>query len=82
MKYLYKAISTNTKDSRTGIMVIIEGSSYLFNAPDGLQRLTLTQGNSILKRSTMPRYIFLSSLGADHFSGFGAFYLSCKMAIE
>ena len=39
MKYLYKAISTNTKDLRTGILLIFEESRYLFNAPEGLSRV-------------------------------------------
>jgi len=39
MKYLFKAISTNTKDMRTGILVMIDDVQYLFNTPDGLQRL-------------------------------------------
>ena len=29
-----------------------------------------------------PKYVFFSSLKADHFGGFPAYYLSTKMAIE
>ena len=35
MKYLLKAISTNTKDMRTGLVLIIDDSTYLFNTCDG-----------------------------------------------
>ena len=35
MKYLIKAVSTNTKDCKTGLMVSIDDTSYTFNTPDG-----------------------------------------------
>jgi hypothetical protein len=35
MKYLLKAISPNTKDMKTGLLLIIDDCTYLFNTPDG-----------------------------------------------
>jgi len=35
----FKAVSTNTDDAKTGILVILDDVQYLFNVPDGLQRL-------------------------------------------
>ena len=35
-QYWFKAISTNTKDMRTGLMLVIDDQQYVFNTPDGL----------------------------------------------
>jgi len=47
MKYLIKAITTNTGAMHTGIVLQIDASKdtdyYLFNCPDGFQRDALTQ---------------------------------------
>jgi hypothetical protein len=42
MKYLLKALNTNNRDLKTAILFsIIEGKdqNYLFNCPDGFQRV-------------------------------------------
>lgn len=48
MKYLFKAISANTRDMRTGLLLIIEESRYLFNTPEGLCRVAA--GNSLFAK--------------------------------
>jgi hypothetical protein len=35
MKYLLKAITTNNRDLKTGILFTVDEISYLFNVPDG-----------------------------------------------
>jgi len=82
MKYFYKAVSTNTRDFKTGLLVVVEGSSYLFNVPDGFQRLILSNKINLMTSTGAAKYVFLSSLNADHFGGFPAYYLSTRMAIE
>lgn len=81
MKYFYKALSANTRDMRTGLVVFIEGSSYLFNVPEGFQRHVLTSKDNLFSKQG-PKYIFLSSLSPDHFGGFPTYYLSSKLALE
>jgi ribonuclease BN (tRNA processing enzyme) len=78
MKYLIKAISTNTKDMKTGLVIIIDDCQYLFNAPDGLQRVALFQKLSFHKS----KYIFISSLSPNHFSGFPGFYMSAREGLR
>ena len=41
MKYILKAMTTNNRDLKTSILFSIEEKSYLFNCPDGFQRVAL-----------------------------------------
>jgi ribonuclease Z len=41
MKYLLKAITTNNRDLKTALYVVFEERAYLFNCPDGFQRMAL-----------------------------------------
>jgi len=41
MKYYIKAITTNNRDLKTAILLVFDERSYLFNVPDGLQRMAL-----------------------------------------
>jgi len=41
MKYLIKAICTNNRDLKTALLFTIEEAQYLFNCPDGFQRVAL-----------------------------------------
>jgi len=41
MKYFLKAITTNNRDLKTSIYLSFEEKSYLFNVPDGFQRMAL-----------------------------------------
>jgi hypothetical protein len=41
MKYLLKAITTNNRDLKTAIYLGFEDTAYLFNCPDGFQRMAL-----------------------------------------
>ena len=74
MKYLFKAISTNTKDMRTGILVTIDDVQYLFNTPDGLQRIAVANKVPFNKI----RYVFVSNLKPDYFAGFPGLYMSAR----
>ncbi len=74
MKYLLKAITTNNRDLKTALCVVFEDRSYLFNVPDGFQRMALNQKIKFNKI----RYVFLSSFQADHYGGFPGFYLSAR----
>lgn len=74
MKYLLKAITTNNRDLKTAISIVFDDRTYLFNVPDGFQRMALNQKIKFNK----VRYVFLSSLQADHYSGFPGFYLSAR----
>ena len=74
MRYLFKAISTNTKDLRTGLVVIIEDAQYIFNVPDGFQRVAHIKKLSFHKTNN----VFVSSLMPDHFAGVPGFYLSAR----
>lgn len=76
MKYLLKAITTNNRDLKTSIYLAFDERAYLFNVPDGFQRMALNQKMKFNK----VRYIFLSSLHPDHYSGFPGFYLSAREA--
>lgn len=76
MKYLIKAITTNNRDLKTSIYLAFDERAYLFNVPDGFQRMALNQKMKFNK----VRYIFLSSLHPDHYSGFPGFYLSAREA--
>lgn len=74
MKYLIKAITTNNRDLKTSILFSFEEKAYLFNCPDGFQRMALNQ-----KMKFRPiRYLFLSSLHPDHYGGVPGFYLSSR----
>lgn len=78
MKYLFKAISTNTKDLKTGLILIINDCTYLFNVPDGFQRVALGQKLSFHKA----KYVFVSSLKPDYFAGFPGFYMSARESLQ
>ena len=41
MKYFIKAITTNNRDLKSGILFSFEDKAYLFNCPDGFQRMAL-----------------------------------------
>ena len=71
-KFSFKAISTNTRDLKTGLLLIFDETQYLFNIPDGFQRVALERRLNFHKSNT----IFLSSLSPDHFGGFHGFYLT------
>lgn len=79
MKYLFKAISTNTRDLKTGIILIVEESKYMFNVPEGFCRLAW--GNGIFVKS-FPKYIFISSLHPDYFGGLAGLYLSGRKSLQ
>lgn len=78
MKYYYKVVTCNTGDgdsgTNTGLLVVVDSSQYLFNAPDGLQRIAGLHKMSFQKTRT----VFLSSLAAEHFLGFPGFYMSAR----
>lgn len=74
MKQLIRAVAVNSRDLRTGLLVVIDDCQYIFNAPDGLQRAMLSQKQNFNKT----RYVFLSSLSPDHFGGFPGLYLSAR----
>jgi ribonuclease Z len=76
MKYFLKAITTNNRDLKTALYVVFEERAYLFNCPDGFQRMALNQKMKFNK----VRYVFLSSLNPDHYGGFPGFYLSAREA--
>jgi ribonuclease Z len=76
MKYFLKAITTNNRDLKTSIYLSFDERAYLFNVPDGFQRMALNQKMKFNK----VRYIFLSSLSPDHYAGFPGFYLSAREA--
>jgi ribonuclease BN (tRNA processing enzyme) len=76
MKYLLKAITTNNRDLKTSLYLAFDERVYLFNVPDGFQRMALNQRMKFNK----VRYIFLSSLHPDHYAGFPGFYLSAREA--
>ena len=79
MKYFLKAITTNNRDLKTSIYLGFEQDlAYLFNVPDGFQRMALNQKMKFNK----VRYIFLSSLHPDHYAGFPGFYLSAREASQ
>ena len=78
MKYLFKAISANTADSKTGIVVISDDCQYLFNAPEGFQRAALGQKLSFHKT----KYVFISNLLPDYFAGFPGFYMSAREDLQ
>ena len=77
MKYLLKAISANTKDMRTGLVLIINDCTYVFNTPDGFQRTALTQKLSFHKA----KYVFISNLKPNYFAGFPGFYMSARESL-
>ena len=81
MKYLFKAISTNTRDLRTGLLVIMDESNYLFNIPDGFQRLGLLSSTRVYAKN-QGKYLFISNLGAGYFGGFPGFYLSARLSLQ
>lgn len=76
MRYRIKAINTNNRDLKTAILLSFEEKGYLFNVPDGFQRMALNQK----MKFTKIRYVFLSSLHADHYGGFPGLFLSSKEA--
>ena len=76
MKYVLKAITTNNRDLKTAIYLMFDERAYLFNVPDGFQRMALNQKMKFAK----VRYVFLSSLHPDHYGGFPGFYLSAREA--
>ena len=76
MKYLIKAITTNNRDLKTALLFSIEERSYLFNCPDGFQRMALNQR----MRFNKVRYVFLSGVHPDYYAGFPGFYLSSREA--
>lgn len=78
MKYLIKAITTNNRDLKTSLLLTIEEKSYLFNCPDGFQRMALNQKMKFNK----VRYVFLSSIHPDYYAGFPGFYLSSREAMQ
>jgi ribonuclease BN (tRNA processing enzyme) len=76
MKYVIKAITTNNRDLKTAIYLLFDERAYLFNVPDGFQRMALNQKMKFGK----VRYVFLSSLHPDYYGGFPGFYLSAREA--
>ncbi|CDW79345.1 zinc phosphodiesterase elac [Stylonychia lemnae] len=74
MKYLIKAVTTNNRDLKTALLFTIEERSYLFNCPDGFQRVALS--NKVKFKGV--RYVFLSGIQADYYGGFPGFYLSSR----
>ena len=76
MKYLIKAVTTNNRDLKTSLYFAFEERAYLFNCPDGFQRLALNQ--KIRFKSV--RYVFLSNVHPDYYGGFPGFYLSSREA--
>ena len=74
MKYFLKAITTNNRDLKTAIYLCFDEWAYLFNVPDGFQRMALNQK---MKFKTV-RFVFLSSIHPDHYAGFPGFYLSAR----
>jgi len=84
MRYHFRAISVNTKDLGTGLLVTMGEAAgetgYLFNVPDGFQRL-VTAGKSPLFGKGKPKYVFLSSLRTEHFAGLPGYFLSARNAL-
>jgi len=79
MKYLLKALNTNNRDLKTAILFsIVEGKdqNYLFNCPDGFQRVANLQKMKFGK----VKFVFVPSLSPDHFAGFPGFFLSAREA--
>lgn len=74
MKYHFKAITTNLDDMSTGLVVFFDDCQYLFNAPDGFQRIALNQKLSFHKT----KYVFVSNLQPNYFMGFPGFYMSAR----
>ena len=74
MKYLLKAISTNTRDMKTAILYSISDKHYLFNCPDCFQRGASSQKMKFKSVKT----VFLPSMRPDHFMGFPGFYMSAR----
>lgn len=77
VKTFYKAVSTNTREFKTGLLLTIDTSTYLFNVPDDFSRLIfINKGSNLFTSKGMAKYAFLSSLDVNHFGGFPSFYLS------
>eukprot|EP00347_Sterkiella_histriomuscorum_P018145 403346620 len=74
MKYFIKAITTNNRDLKSGILFSFEDKAYLFNCPDGFQRMALNQR----MKFKAVRYVFLSSLHPNHYGGLPGFFLSSR----
>ena len=55
MKYYFKAISTNTADSKTGLMFILDDCQYLFNVPDSFARMAQIDHTNFFKT----KYVFI-----------------------
>lgn len=62
MKYFFKVITVNDSGDmsgcNTGLLVVIDDVQYVFNTPDGFQRIAVNQKLSFGK----VRYVFVSSL--------------------
>ena len=81
MKSYFKALSANTRDMRTGIFFQVQSGtktkSYIFNVPDGFNRLNITK-SKIFQVGTAET-IFISSLKPDYFGGYPSFLLTHKL---
>ena len=77
MKYFLKAITTNNRDLKTGIVFQLDEMAYLFNVPDGFQRVALATKLQFKR----VRYVFLSQTHPDYFGGFPGFYLSTRESL-
>ncbi len=76
-KATLKAISTNTKDMKTGILLEVDSKGYLFNIPDYFQRTATSQKMKFYTAE----YIFLSRLMPNYFAGFPGFYMSARESL-
>lgn len=79
MKYLLKALNTNNRELKTAILFsIVDGKdqNYLFNCPDGFQRVANLQKMKFGK----VKLVFVPSLSPDNFAGFPGFFLSAREA--
>ena len=78
MKYYYKVITCNTgagdSGTNTGLLVVVDNNQYLFNAPDGFQRIACMQKMSFKQTHT----VFVSSLSPKYFGGFPGLYMSAR----
>lgn len=74
MKYYIKAITTNNRDLKTGLVFAFENRSYLFNCPDGFQRMAL----NLKVKFKQVRFVFLSGMQPEYYSGLPGFYLTCR----
>jgi hypothetical protein len=78
MRYYFKVISTNTRDLKTGLLFFIDESSYLFNCPDGFQRVASIGQTNVFDKG-MQKSIFVSTLKPEHFGGFPGYFMTSRL---